>query len=502
MYTGKKTIVAKIQTDRSTALISEEKRLVHLLKRALAGVSLSEYYELKDHSLSSVVNCLLTTTPAISPPFSWIDDNSYDREVNQLRKQSVIRWFIGSLYAQKKSVQPKMVLFWHNFFPIQTSRLTFANTVFDYFFTLHNYALGDIRMMLLCLVTGSALPEYYKKIKQSSGTVYSFYAERICFHLYGEHFQEYVSKSKLQKYARLLYEWSVVNERFSLPRVLSSTGLDIQKPAIRQCLEALHEFQGKLVNHEKAVGYMAERLFRYFVYTDIDKSAEKRIIRRMTGAAMVNFNTRDILQSLFLNEEFYNMQYFGNMPKSPVDFLFETCKLNKTDLTDHSQVSNYPLWDWILQQAAQLGQPVGDIPDEKGWPGYYRSPQQEWLTSGQYFERKKLISVICEEEFFPESWDADTFTTWILNTNATAGQLELVIETLVIFFCSTFYTREKVQVVETWLAQRLEMNRQKWKRLTDILTNDPHQPEAREIVRTVLRSLITYFQNEAEYNFV
>ena len=522
-------VVAKKNSDRQASSLTEEKRLVHLLKRALLGGSLTEYSELKGNSIAAVTQSLLNAQQPVSWPVkdyliidkkdhdrisygeTWIDDYSYNHTLNQLRKQSVNRWLAGSLYAQKKSVQPKMVLFWHNFFPLQTNRITLANTVFDYFFTLRYFALDDFRLLLLCLVSGEALPESYRKIKNSSGSVYTFYAERICYHLYGEQFKAYVSKNKLLKYARLLYEWSAINEHFSLSRhILKSqmgtkalTDFDgIQKPAIRQCLKALFEFHDKLINHEKVAGFVAEKLFRFFVNADVDALAEKRIIRRLTATAMMGCNIRDMLQTLFLNEEFYNNRNFGTLVKSPIDFLFGTCKLNKPDVINFADVSHYPLWDWIFQRAALLGQPVGNIADEKGWIGYYKTPQQEWLTAPQYFERRKVITEVSDPSFFEDVWQKDFDIVAVLNKIANIHQLDVLIEALVAYFCSTSYTKEKVQVVEAWLISQFGMNRQKWNRLVLALTDNPANAEARTLVTAIIKSLIIFFQNETEYNFI
>ena len=133
---GKKTLNRRTNTGTSAYTGTFGKaELMHLLRRTLFGVKVSDYNLYKGKTLEQVVDALLNVSSSLpNPPINnygnlvndpnvpsgstWVNA-ALDPAVEPYRKGSVKSWFWGQMLTQTPDIQAKMVLFWHNHFALQ-----------------------------------------------------------------------------------------------------------------------------------------------------------------------------------------------------------------------------------------------------------------------------------------------------------------------------------------------------------------------------------------------
>lgn len=505
--------------------LPEGKELIHLLKRILPGIRFSEYCDLRNKPVEQVARELLNAPFHFTAPVkdytlhngvtdanvavgeTWVHDNNYDFQVNVKRKESLKKWLTGLLYTQQRSVRPKMILFWHNYFPLQLQRITLATKAFDYFSTIIGYSLESFRELLLYQETSFALLEYHKKIKPSGISLAKFHADRILNHyLFGEDYARIISRDRIKKLTRLIGEWSAINDNLALSasRYHGSqpTNFD-EKPVIREFLRELDSFNQKLLEYGEVAYNLSAKIFRWFAHYEFDKTTENEIFNRMVVAALENnYEIKSILSSLLLNDRFYSSKYCGGLIKSPVEYLFGICKeLDCISIENAESVQHYPVWEWMLQQLSKLGQSPGDLPDERGWPAYYDLPQKTWITPEMVIERKRLTGEIIIPRALSEGRISHNFVRQLLDRVENASSMDAFIEFLVNFYSSTNYFHKKVMTVREYFLANYPVTERTWKSMVEALQLQPDNKQVYEKLTPLVTDMIMYFQDSPEYNF-
>ena len=84
---------------------------------------------------------------------TWVNDpNTASAEevrgsINRLRVSSLRKWWAGLIINQGRSVQEKMVLFWHHHFSVQESEVENAQFLFRHHNLLRTNAMGNVKTL-------------------------------------------------------------------------------------------------------------------------------------------------------------------------------------------------------------------------------------------------------------------------------------------------------------------------------------------------------------------
>jgi uncharacterized protein (DUF1800 family) len=122
--------------------------------------------------------------------------------------------------------------------------------------------------------------------------------------------------------------------------------------------------------------FICRKLYRYFVYHDIDAATEKHIIEPLANTFRKHdYEIKPVLQQLLSSQHFFDVANRAAIIKSPVDLTVGLCReMNVAFPGDDSYPSLYGLWTNIQQTAAQMQQNIGDPPNVAGWPASYQEP--------------------------------------------------------------------------------------------------------------------------------
>jgi uncharacterized protein (DUF1800 family) len=130
----------------------------------------------------------------------------------------------------------------------------------------------------------------------------------------------------------------------------------------------------------------ARRIYRFFVYYDIDATTETNIIAPLAQTLINNnWNIKPMLSQLFKSDHFFDLANMDCAIKSPVDHFISMYRtLNFEIPQTATDEERYLFFHRLSQNYLRLnGQSIGDPPNVSGWPAHYQVPfyDQIWINT-------------------------------------------------------------------------------------------------------------------------
>jgi hypothetical protein len=157
-----------------------------------------------------------------------------------------------------------------------------------------------------------------------------------------------------------------------------------------------------LFSKEQVVSeYICRRLYRYFVYYDIDATVELNVIQPLARIFVAsNWEIKPVLDTLFKSEHFFDMANRGVYIKSPFDLVLGSLRTfnisyNVSDLSNYD--AQYSLWRYFNTSVMKpMEQTMGEIPNVSGWNAFYQAPSfhEYWINSNTVQRRYSFINTI------------------------------------------------------------------------------------------------------------
>lgn len=418
---------------------------LHLLKRTGFGFKKTDVDTLLGLSVTKAVDLVLTidATPPAPPvnhynneepdenglPYGadWTNDafatNDIGGDTNANRTIGLSAWSLGLAFNQDITIREKMVLFWYHFIPIdfefvkqssnQFSNTNSARICYKYMKMFRDNATGNYRSLIRKMATQPAMMFYLNNQANTKSAPDENFAREIMelFTLGKEDGSLYGEPDVIQA-AKVLTGWRVQNlnttneatnfvanlhdnsaKRFSAffnNTEIAPTGAD-----------ELDVFIDMIFSKSKVVSeYICRRLYRFFVYYDIDAAIETNVIVPLAQHFVANnWEILPVLDKLFKSEHFYDMANRGVYIKSPLDVIVGTMRTfnmnyNVGDVTNYE--AQYDLWDKLNKAMYGMQQAMGSIPNVAGWQAFYQKPSfhEYWINSNSIQRRYALIEYL------------------------------------------------------------------------------------------------------------
>lgn len=410
-----------------------ENEVIHLLKRTLFGATRADIDYFKAKTFQQAVDEILTpTAPLPDPPlkeytvpasaitpdtnislgYTWVLDPSADGTINSLRVASFKKWWMGVMVNQDRSIREKMTLFWHNHFATETNTVSNAQFVFKHHLLLRTYSLGNFKSLTRSVTIDPAMLVYLngeRNTKQAPDENYGRELQELfcCGKGPGSQYTE----SDVKAAAQVLTGWrndaanlvstfdikrhDTTNKQFSafynntiIQGKSSATAGDEELDALLDMIFATQE----------TAKYLCRRLYRWFVYYDIDDTVEANIISPLADIMRSNnYEIKPVLNALLKSEHFFDVLAKGCLIKSPVDLVVGLCREFSVAFQPASDfISNYGLYNYLVSSVANMQQNIGDPPDVSGWKAYYQAPQfyEVWINSDTLPKRNQFTDTM------------------------------------------------------------------------------------------------------------
>jgi hypothetical protein len=165
----------------------------------------------------------------------------------------------------------------------------------------------------------------------------------------------------------------------------------------------LDELLGMIFDTNEVSMYICRRLYRFFVYYDIDSTVEANVITPMAALFKSSgYEIKPVLELLFKSEHFFDMANRGAFIKPPVDFEVGFARETKLVFPDNTDVSTqYFMWKQLTDYGFILQQWILDPPNVSGWPAFYQEPMYHeiWINSVTYPYRNILCDALLFQGF-------------------------------------------------------------------------------------------------------
>ncbi len=516
-------------------------QVVHLLKRTLFGAKPLDIAYFKNKTMQEAVDELLLPTAAPSNfPLNnygvggyvdptgvalwqtWINTGIAlaDKDLNLKRVDSFKTWWLGQALNSSRSIHEKLVVFWHNHFATD-ARISIdkikARFWYDHYQALRQHALGNFKSMAKAITLDPAMLYFLNGDSNLKGSPNENYARELQeLYTVGKGAGSRYTEDDVKAAALVLTGHTISPTTFSYlfdagnhdstNKEFSSfygnkiiTGFSGAAGATE-----VDELLDMIFSQEEVSKHICRKIYRYFIYYKIDSEIEQTII---TPLAQIfrnnNFDIQPVLAALFKSKHFYDLVYASAcIIKCPLDFVIDLCNEFNVTLPDPADnAATYAVWQSIQNEASEMQQELGAIPEVAGWYAYYQEPafHELWINTSTYTRRN----------IFTDRLIADGITsngqTLIIDPIAFADQLAnpgdpnlLINQSLEILFRYPLSASAKEFIKRSILLSG-QLQDYYWTVAWDAYKANPADPGAKATVLSRLKSFYKYIMNLPEY---
>jgi uncharacterized protein (DUF1800 family) len=414
-----------------------------LLHRTLFGTKPSDVDLFANKTLAEVVDSLFlpsAASQAPSPPLkNYYDPNfNFDPEIppgqtwvntqdnalaNARRKASVKAWWIGHMLKQEPTILEKMVLFWHNHFPIDMDD---KSVIMGYIYnkTLRLNALGNFKKLVKLITLDPMMLRYLNGAASNAVAPDENYARELQeLFTVGKGEKALYTEGDIRAAARVLTGYQITIQSAGFPfqvlfqpsrhdagdkqfssfynnkRILGRTGTEGAKE--------LDDLLDMIFEQNEVALFICRKLYRFFVYYKIDASVEQNVIVPMAEIfRQSSYDIVPVLKALLTSAHFFETAFRGCVIKSPIDFVVGFGRTFNIFLPDF-QPNDFPSIQkayaaWSVFHVSETNgvaaqrQALADPPNVAGWPAYYQEPNYHrlWIDSETYPKRIKFVETL------------------------------------------------------------------------------------------------------------
>ncbi|GLR17091.1 DUF1800 domain-containing protein [Portibacter lacus] len=407
----------------------DSKRASFLLGRTIYGKTKAEIEETVSLGLEQTLDKLFEESETPAPPIhhkfeddpdapigtTWVDKYYPLNDIQGLRnarRNSVIIWQTGLLQENKFSLLEKMVLFWHEHFPVNDINL--GEVSYEYLSTIRAHALGNFRTLTEKMTLSPAMLIFLNGNQNNKESPNENYAREL-LELFtigrgeavGDGDYTNYTETDIVEIAKALTGWKA---RISETGFAEAYFLNFRHDTTNKQLSA--RFDNVVIPNEgeeeykkvieiilakrEVARHICRQLHIWFVGANIDDDVEMNIINPMADIMYVNdYDIKKPLRALLASEYFHSEVHRGCMLSSPLDFLYKSINTFEIKMPEDI-ISKYYIWEAIAQAGALLEMVIMNVPSVAGWKAYYQAPgyYQFWINSVTLGFREEVANAL------------------------------------------------------------------------------------------------------------
>jgi uncharacterized protein (DUF1800 family) len=415
--------------------------VTHLLKRTMFGAKKADIDYFLTLTPDAAVDELLNNIVAPSPPVrdyglipdefgvlyddlgvvqgaTWVNDPNMLSDpdvrgtINNLRVNSLRKWWAGLIVNQGRSIQEKMVLFWHHHFSVKEEEVNNAQFLYRHHNLLRSNVLGNFKNLVKEVTIDPAMLVHlngYVNTRQAPDENYAREMQELFTVGVGP--DSLYTEDDVIAAARVLTGWRItvdpLNSYFDAsahdtgPKTFSSFYNSTTIPGSGNDNQELDALVDMIFNTTEASRFICRKLYKWFVYYEIDDATEADVITPM--AAVLQSNNYDIkpaLSVLFKSEHFFDTLNQACYIKSPFDIVVGTLREFNVSFPAYTNyAAGYPLFYSLYQKTADMQQELFQPPDVSGWPSYYQEPMhyELWVNSNSLPRRADFTDALVND---------------------------------------------------------------------------------------------------------
>ncbi|MES2381682.1 MAG: DUF1800 domain-containing protein [Bacteroidota bacterium] len=514
-----------------------EEQIKHLCRRTLFGVNKADIDFLKSKTMVQAVDSLLNisvTDP--TPPLNhysanvnfpdadvplgqtWVNANE-NPTLTAVRRQSFKAWWMGLMINQDRTIKEKMTLFWHNHFATESTVIQLARFTYDHHKMLRQNCLGNFKTFARLVATDCGMLVYLNGEKNTkTAPDENFGRELQELFTVGKDLANHYTEDDVKAAARVMTGWR--NNRSGYTSFFDSTKHDTTNKQFSAFYNntvitgkmgtngatELDDLINMIFAQEEVAKYICRKIYRFFVYYNIDASTETNVIIPLaTIFRNSNYNIKTVMDTLLKSEHFYDVLNMGCVIKPPTDHLVGLARTFNLQFPDSANVSQlYAHLYYVQQLGMAFGQDIGDAPNVAGWPAYWQSPQfyELWINSDSLPKRNQVSDGLVTTGFNRQGFKL------ILDPIAFTSQLTypedpntVISESLGLLYAVDVSANTKTQLKTVFLLSG-QASDHYWSDAWNDYIADPTDTMKKQTVYSRLQGLFKYLMDLAEFQLI
>ncbi len=404
--------------------------ITHLLRKVSGSYSMETIQAFANLDPAKAVTMLLQYDQIDNEPLIFVDndpagaigetwvDAPYDKNLVGHRMRSVLHWIIENLGRNEVSARAKMLLFWHNHYPIR--EIFDAKYQYNYWRTLDRHALGNARDMCKAMTIDPAMLRFLNGTRNVAGAPNENYAREL-FELFSigkgpliaaGDYTNY-TEDDIQAAARILTGWKAVGFRGNMDQApaafFEASQHDTELKTLSEKFDDasfINDGDAEYANlidrifeQGACAEFLCRKLYRWFVHQEISEDVELQIIQPLRDLLIEeDYALKPVLHKLLSSQHFYDMELRACTVKSPHDFIYPIITGIKMDRpnTAAQQLRQHLI---LAQTMNIMGMGILDIPEVAGWKPYYQAPSFDklWVNNVSLAQRMSYVEKLLNE---------------------------------------------------------------------------------------------------------
>ncbi len=511
--------------------------VIHLLKRTMFGAKKADVDYFVTRTMSQAVDELLNpVAPDPAPPVkeyatsanattpdtnivqgtTWINDINSDGTVQGQRRASYKKWWTGVLINQDRSIREKMIFFWIDHFGNEATDVGNGNWIYKQHTTIRQNCLGNFKQMVRDITVDVAMLRYLNGYLNTATAPDENYGRELQeLFTVGKGPDSHYTESDVKEAAKVLTGWQVngttyqsvfnanrhstVNKTFS--SFYNNTVITGRTGATAGDLE-LNDLMNMIFATSESAKFIVRKLYRWFVYYDIDAGTEANVITPLADIfRQNNYNIKPVLSTLLKSEHFFDVLNQGCVIKTPADLVIGAMReynVKMPALTDWD--TSYSHWNTLYSHMVNQGLNLHDPPNVAGLPAYYQEPlfHEIWITTDSLPKRNQFTDIMTSTGYSRNSFRMQfDFVAWAKTLSNPGNPDDLISEALKYLYRVDLSPQVKQQIK----VQMLLTNQQYdyyWTNAWMAYIASPTNANL-TVVNTRLKALFQYLMNLSEY---
>lgn len=513
--------------------------VTHLLKRTMFGATKADIDHFQSISMSQAVDELLTPVAAIPPPpvndysmdvadgavaagQTWINNPAPEanQDLNEARLLSLKKWWVGGMISQDRSIREKLTLFWTNHFGLRNYIIQLSHLAYKSNDLLRKNCLGNFKKMVKDVTIDGGMLRFlngYLNEKNAPDENYGRELQEL-FTIGKDPVTNLgpYTESDVQTAARVLTGWSInettqavyfdSNKHDTSDKQFSSfygNTIVAGQAGANGALET-DALIDMLFQKSHVSEYICRKLYRWFVYYDIDAGDEANVIQPMAQLFRENnFEIKPVLSALFKSEHFFDVLNQSCLIKPPVDHVVGCMREFGVVFPDKTTAYQdaYNMWAPLVWTMADVNQNIGDPPEVSGWDAYYQAPQfhETWINSDTLPKRNQFTDTMIAFGYTQDKAtvkiDALAFTQKLPNPSDPNA---LVNDAVALLYRMPISDTTK-QMIKQQILLSNQTSDYYWTNAWNAYLAEPSNEMVANVVNTRLKGFYQYLMNMAEY---
>jgi uncharacterized protein (DUF1800 family) len=511
--------------------------VIHLLKRAMFGAKKTDVDYFAGKTMNQAVDELLNPTAAdplppvkeyttstqpgtpdvnIAQGTTWVNDINNDGTVQSQRMSSYKKWLTGVLINQDSSIREKMIFLWTDKFGNEANEVGNANIIYKQHLTIRQNCLGNYKQMVRNMTLDVAMLRYLNGYLNTASAPDENYARELQeLFTVGKGPDSKYTEGDVKEAAKVLTGWqinfntyqpvfnsarhSTVAKTFS--SFYNNTVIPGRTGATAGDLE-LTDLLNMIFAQNEVAKYIVRKLYRWFVYYEIDAATEANVITPLADIFRNNnYEIKPVLSALFKSEHFFDVLNQNCLIKTPADIVIGSMREYNVSMPLASDWNtSYGHWSTLYAFMRNMGLDLHDPPNVAGMPAYYQEPlfHEIWITSDTLPKRNQFTDIMTNTGYIRNGFRMQfDFVNYAKTLTNPGNPNDLIDETLKYLYRMNLSPQVKQQMKTQMLLSGQQYDYY-WTNAWSAYIANPTVANF-NIVNIRLRDLFRYIMNLSEY---